>query len=271
MSKVNTRITGAQLGTKPNAQPDTQSGTQSNAQTRQKMQLASAPKSHVDVGPVKSEQSHGNIDSDFDIVEFLKVLPDNMKPYMPNNKHMYNESGIVLTCDNMHEDFYNYSVINNRMKCKTCSCKRPEKSVIAVADVLFKSKFIFSAANVMLCREHNVQIILGDEYKCIIPQTQPQTTTKSAPIRVFLPPPYRQVEITKTLKKFLRENKDHFGVRLQKIASKLITYKVMKDPAPKTKYMMMSLGANNMQIGLDPDVLPDTEAKLLCIENCYFN
>jgi hypothetical protein len=45
----------------------------------------------------------------------------------------------------------------------------------------------------------------------------------------------------------------------------------MKDPAPKTKYMLMSLGANNMQIGLDPDVLPDTEAKLLCIENCYFN
>jgi hypothetical protein len=245
-----------------------------DTKSRQKTQMESTNKPCMDdatgAHPIEREQPHGNIDSDFDIVEFLKVLPHNMKPYIPNGKHLYNESGVVLTCDNMHEDFYNYSVINNRMKCKTCSCKRPEKSVIAVADVLFKSKFIFSAAGIMLCREHNVQIMLDDEYKCIIPQVQSQAT-KSAPIRVFLPPPYRQAEITKTLKKFLRENKDHFNARLQKIASKLITYKVMKDPAPKTKYMLMSLGANNMQIGLDPDVLPDTEAKLLCIENCYFN
>jgi hypothetical protein len=218
-----------------------------------------------------------DVDPDFNIADHLKVLPKHMKPHIAKGNHIYNSSGVVLICENGHKLFYNYPEIKADMKCKTCNCKRPEKSVLTVAEALFKSTFVLHAPKILICKEHNLNIILASEYKCVIPQNQNQNITNTdvklpkKPIVVYLPPPYRQAEITNALKKFLRENRGQFTGRLQKIANKQVRYRLIKDPPPKTKNMMLVRGASNMQIGFDPDVLPDSEAKLLCLENCYWS
>jgi hypothetical protein len=199
-------------------------------------------------------------DPDFDISTIIAKLPSMFSAFKINNEYKYNASGIILICDKQHKDFYTYNSINSLMNCKTCKCGKRERSVLNVAEKMFKVVLVVPQPMIVISREYNIIIYID-------PSMSKSTFDNG---KIHLSPPYQRAHIQKNLHQLLVDNIEHLHPQLKLVIRAGIHRKVIKDQLPKTRDMVL-LRDGPLAAQFDPDVLDGADAKLLCFENCYYH
>lgn len=231
--------------------------------------IVQAPKSVVNAPPSLIDKNL--FDSDFDISNIIKILPD---CFVKQDKYEYNQNSIILKCKKQHIGRYLYKNIEFS-KCKSCFCARGENSLRAAAEGVFKAPFsrvetdvnttaikpgeFNKSLYIFHCNDINVYIGRDSTDNIII---------NDGAIYITLSEHHTARAMYGALKTLCKKRIEMFP---QNLRERFIKPVIVKDPAPRT-YDLAKLNSINGSYSLkfDVDIITGSEIKTLCIENCYY-
>jgi hypothetical protein len=224
------------------------------------------------------------VDADFDIEEVVSNVHPKFTPVLVDGAPVYNSTSILLACSGKypHEDYYLYKNVT-KPKCRSCKPDNKKFSEVRKAfEAYFKSPFVLDG-DALVCNGMSIRVSLE------IGKTPHVQILGYADGVTFITvrTPFLQNKIQASLDKLAQDicadpDSDPDSIAdaapdfpptvFSQAAREVIASKrkrIFRKDAPRKTRAMYAARGNKFAASFADDVVPDEDARLLCIENCY--